>query len=88
MSGTSKLWMALLTVVVWASAATAAHAQGTTTIKAADAEWQPNAVTVPTGSVPAPSRGSITSSMPVASSASGDHALVRGSSSASELALE
>ena len=49
MSGTSKLWMALLTVVVWGFAATAAHAQGTTTIKAGDTAWQPNAVTVPTG---------------------------------------
>jgi cytochrome c len=47
MSGTSKLWMALLTVVVWALAASAAHAQ--TTIKAADASWQPSEVTVPTG---------------------------------------
>ena len=47
MSGTSKLWMALLTVVVWALAATAAQAQ--TTIKAGDAAWQPAEVTVPTG---------------------------------------
>src|SRR5918992_1283522 len=47
MSG--KLGMALLTVVVWAFAATAAHAQGTTTIKAGDAAWQPSEVTVPTG---------------------------------------
>ena len=47
MSGTSKLWMALLTVVVWALAATAAQAQ--TTIKAGDSAWQPAEVTVPTG---------------------------------------
>jgi plastocyanin len=46
---TSKLWIALLTVVVWAFATTAAQAQGTTTIKAADAAWQPSEVTVPTG---------------------------------------
>ena len=47
MSGMSKLWMALLTVVVWALAATAAQAQ--TTIKAGDSSWTPDAVTVPTG---------------------------------------
>ena len=47
MQGTSKLWLALLTVVVWGFAATAAHAQST--IKAADAAWQPAEVTVPTG---------------------------------------
>jgi PKD repeat protein/glucose/arabinose dehydrogenase len=44
-----KLSMALLTVVVWALTATAAHAQGTSTIKAGDAAWQPAEVTVPTG---------------------------------------
>src|ERR671914_1984314 len=49
MSWTSKLWIALLTVVVWGVAATSAHAQGTTTIKAGDAAWQPSEVTVPTG---------------------------------------
>src|SRR5918995_3943171 len=46
---TRKLWIALLTVVVWAFAATAAQAQGTTTIKAGDSAWQPAEVTVPTG---------------------------------------
>ena len=45
----SKVWIALLTVVVWALAASAAQAQGTTTIKAGDATWQPADVTVPTG---------------------------------------
>jgi cytochrome c len=51
MSRKSKLWIALLTVVVWAFAATAAHAQ--TTIKANDSAgstWQPADVTVPSGS--------------------------------------
>src|SRR5687767_6938489 len=48
MSGKSKLWIALLAVVVWAFAATAAHAQ--TTIKANDSTWQPADVTVPSGS--------------------------------------
>jgi cytochrome c len=49
MLGTSKLWMALLTVVLWGVAANAAHAQGTTVIKAGDSSWQPSEVTVPTG---------------------------------------
>src|SRR5262245_546981 len=45
--GAMRLSIVLLTVAVWAFAATAAQAQ--TTIKAADSEWQPNAVTVATG---------------------------------------
>ncbi|HWM11671.1 MAG TPA: ThuA domain-containing protein, partial [Solirubrobacteraceae bacterium] len=52
MSTTSKLWAVLVAVVVWAFAASAAHAQAPTVIEADDSAgstWQPADVTVPSG---------------------------------------